>query len=279
MNIKMTHKMVRLGASLVSCVVLLQGCSSQPSGRYQQAHDSAPTRIPTATELQSATPVQEPLSRQGNQDYQVNGVFYDVMESAEGYSETGIASWYGNKFHGHLTSNGEYYDMYSMTAAHTRLPLPTYVRVTNLNNQRQVIVRVNDRGPFHSDRLIDLSFAAAYKLDIVGHGTAPVKVEAIEFLSPAVEHRYYVQLFASEDAQKISTLRDQLPKNWQAHATTQSNESLHKLLLGPLPQVEANKWLQQVRAKGFPNAFRVKITANSAEATDSNNQNWYNPHT
>lgn len=273
MNIKMTHKMVRLGASLVSCVVLLHGCSSQPSGRYQQAHDSAPTRIPTATELQSATPVQEPLSRQGNQDYQVNGVFYDVMERAEGYSETGIASWYGNKFHGHLTSNGEYYDMYSMTAAHTRLPLPTYVRVTNLNNQRQVIVRVNDRGPFHSDRLIDLSFAAAYKLDIVGHGTAPVKVEAIEFLSPAVEHRYYVQLFASEDAQKISTLRDQLPKNWQAHATTQSNESLHKLLLGPLPQVEANKWLQQVRAKGFPNAFRVKITANSAEATDSNNQN------
>lgn len=273
MKTVMTKTTCSLGVLLTSLTALLLGCTSQPSGRYQQAHDSAPTRMPTAAELQSATPIQEPLSRQGNQDYQVNGVFYDVMDTAKGYSERGIASWYGNKFHGHLTSNGEYYDMYSMTAAHTRLPLPTYVRVTNLDNQKHVIVRVNDRGPFHSERLIDLSFAAAYKLDMIDNGTAPVKVEAIEFLSPAVEHRYYVQLFASEDAEKIASLREQLPESWQSHATTQSKESLHKLLLGPLPQVEANKWLQQVRTEGFPNAFRVKITANTAEATDSNRQN------
>ena len=183
MKTVMTKTTCSLGVLLTSLTALLLGCTSQPSGRYQQAHDSAPTRMPTAAELQSATPIQEPLSRQGNQDYQVNGVFYDVMDTEKGYSERGIASWYGNKFHGHLTSNGEYYDMYSMTAAHTRLPLPTYVQVTNLDNQKHVIVRVNDRGPFHSERLIDLSFAAAYKLDMIDNGTAPVKVEAIEFLS------------------------------------------------------------------------------------------------
>jgi len=97
----------------------------------------------------------------------VLGQQYQVLDSAAGFTETGIASWYGNKFHGHLTSNGEYYDMYSMTAAHTVLPLPSYAKVTNLENGRSVIVRINDRGPFKHDREIDLllRFRCSYDLE------------------------------------------------------------------------------------------------------------------
>ena len=109
----------------------------------------------------------------------VHGKRYYVLDSAQGFKERGIASWYGNKFHGNQTSNGEIYDMYAMTAAHKRLPLPTYVKVTNLNNQRSITVRVNDRGPFHEGRVIDLSWAAAKKLGIDKTGTAPVEVVAI----------------------------------------------------------------------------------------------------
>ena len=101
------------------------------------------------------------------------------MDNADGYVETGIASWYGEKFHGHKTSNGEVFNMYAMSAAHKSLPIPMYARVTNLANGKSVIVRVNDRGPFHDDRLIDLSYAAALRLDFMRQGTARVRVEAI----------------------------------------------------------------------------------------------------
>jgi rare lipoprotein A len=102
------------------------------------------------------------------------------MDSSKGYVEKGIASWYGTKFHGRRTSSGETYDMYAMTAAHKTLPLPTYVRVTNLNNNKSVILKVNDRGPFHENRIIDLSYTAAIKLDIIKNGTGLVEVRAID---------------------------------------------------------------------------------------------------
>ena len=131
-------------------------------------------------------PRQEPRSRYGNgPEYEVFGKRYTVMDSSEGYRERGVASWYGQKFHGNLTSNRETYDMYQMTAAHKALPLPTYVRVTNLSNNRSIVVRVNDRGPFVHNRIIDLSYAAALKLDMVTAGTALVEVEAINFDEPA----------------------------------------------------------------------------------------------
>ena len=101
------------------------------------------------------------------------------MTSEEGYSERGIASWYGEKFHGHKTSNGEVFDMYRVSAAHKSLPIPSFLKVTNLDNDRRIIVRVNDRGPFHGNRLIDLSYAAALKLGYAETGTAPVQLEAI----------------------------------------------------------------------------------------------------
>jgi rare lipoprotein A len=158
---------------------LLSGCSSS-SGRYQQANDSHPDRLPTKGELKNAVPKAENKSRGGNKKtYQVWGKSYNVLDHAEGFTETGTASWYGKKFHGHLTSNGEIYNMYGMSAAHKNLPLPTYVKVTNINNNKFVIVRVNDRGPFHQDRIIDLSYSAAYKLDMLKTGTASVKVTAI----------------------------------------------------------------------------------------------------
>lgn len=127
------------------------------------------------------TPRAEPRSPYGNHTpYTVLGRTYHVLDSAAGYHETGRASWYGSKFHGKPTSSGEPYDMYKATAAHRTLPLPTFVRVTNLENGRDLVVRVNDRGPFHSDRIIDLSWGAALKLGIVDAGTARVRVEAID---------------------------------------------------------------------------------------------------
>ena len=131
--------------------------------------------------IEDAVPQDEPFSRYGNpDDYQVFGVNYQVMPSNTGFSEKGFASWYGTKFHGQRTSSGEPYDMYAMTAAHKSLRIPTYVEVKNLSNNRKAIVKVNDRGPFHEGRVIDLSYAAATKLGVAETGTAPVTIRVIE---------------------------------------------------------------------------------------------------
>ena len=132
-----------------------------------------------------AVPRPEARSRYGNGPvYEVLGKRYTVMPSSSGYQERGVASWYGKKFHGNLTSNRETYDMYGMTAAHKTLPLPTYVRVRNLRNNKSIIVRVNDRGPFVHNRIIDLSYTAAMKLDMIKDGTSLVEVTAISFDQP-----------------------------------------------------------------------------------------------
>ncbi len=133
----------------------------------------------------NAVPRPEPRSRYGNVPvYEEFGERYIVMQSSNGYKERGVASWYGNKFHGKPTASREPYDMYAMTAAHKTLPLPTYVRVRNLGNDKSVIVRVNDRGPFVNNRIIDLSYSAALKLDMIRDGTSLVEVEAISFDRP-----------------------------------------------------------------------------------------------
>lgn len=141
---------------------------------------SGSTRIPDLPG--DAVPRPEPRSKYGNGPvYEVLGKRYTVMPSADGYRERGVASWYGNKFHGNLTSNRETYDMYAMTAAHKTLPLPTYVHVRNLRNNKSIVVRVNDRGPFVHNRIIDLSYSAALKLDMITDGTSLVEVTAINF--------------------------------------------------------------------------------------------------
>jgi rare lipoprotein A len=170
----------------VLCVTtLLTACStsqhSKHSSRYTQAQDSAPDRAVDVADVKDAIPRVEPKSRYGNPaSYVVFGKRYHTLASSEGYSDRGIASWYGTKFHGHRTSSGEPYDMYQMSAAHKSLPLPSYARVTNLGNGKSVIVKINDRGPFHDNRIIDLSYAAASRLDILGKGTGLVEVQTID---------------------------------------------------------------------------------------------------
>ena len=143
--------------------------------------DSAPNVVLDSSKIKDAVPKQEPIKRAGNfSPYTVLGKTYHVMPSAKGYQGQGVASWYGKKFHGRLTSNGEVYDMYAMTAAHKTLPIPAYVRVENLDNGKSAIVRVNDRGPFHTGRIIDLSYAAATKLGVIATGTANVRVTIVD---------------------------------------------------------------------------------------------------
>jgi rare lipoprotein A len=147
---------------------------------YHTHKDGAPNYYVDDTKIPNAVPKVEPISKYGNMaHYKVFGKQYYVMNSSLNYEEQGVASWYGTKFHQHFTSSGERYNMLAMTAAHKTLPLPTYVQVTNLSNGRQIIVKVNDRGPFESNRLIDLSYVAAKKLGMLGHGTTRVDVKAI----------------------------------------------------------------------------------------------------
>lgn len=147
--------------------------------------DGAPTRPPDISAVPDSVPKVEPQSRYGNpRSYKVFGRRYHILKSSDGYRERGIASWYGTKFHGRRTSSGEPYDMYAMSAAHKTLPLPTYARVTNLKNGRSVVLRINDRGPFHDNRLIDLSYTAAWKLGILATGTGYVEVEALDPHTP-----------------------------------------------------------------------------------------------
>ena len=146
----------------------------------KDVQDSGPDRPLAVGHIPEPVPRYEPRTPAGNTSpYVVLGKRYSLLDDPRGYSEQGRASWYGNKFHGQRTANGELYDMYGMTAAHKTLPIPSYVRVTNLDNKRSVIVRVNDRGPFHEGRIIDLSYTAARKLGMAELGTAPVRVDYI----------------------------------------------------------------------------------------------------
>jgi peptidoglycan lytic transglycosylase len=164
---------------LLAAAVVLSACGGAPTV------DGPPLGSVDVASVPDAVPRVEPRSRYGNPaSYTVYGKRYYTLQSSGGYRERGVASWYGTKFHGRRTSSGEAYDMYSMTAAHKTLPLPTYVRVTNLENQRSVVLRVNDRGPFYTNRIIDLSYAAAWKLGILSKGTGFVEVVALDPRSP-----------------------------------------------------------------------------------------------
>jgi rare lipoprotein A len=166
--------------------VLLTACGSQPPRREAAPSVAVPERTPpppppaNLDAIPDPVPRAEPRSTRGNPvSYEVFGKRYHVLATAEGYKERGVASWYGPDFHARPTSSGEPYDMYAMTAAHKTLPIPAYARVTNLSNGRSVIVRINDRGPFVNNRIIDLSYTAAHKLDMWRAGTTFVEVEVI----------------------------------------------------------------------------------------------------
>jgi rare lipoprotein A len=175
------HKTCLRALAVVACLLLVSCAGEKTRDEKPEPVDGPSTQGLSASDVLDATPRAEPLARYGNHSpYEVFGKEYHVLPTSRGYHEKGVASWYGSKFHGRRTSSGEPYDMHLATAAHKSLPLPTYAEVTNLDNGRKVIVKINDRGPFKDDRLIDMSYGAALRLDMVGTGTARVDVRVID---------------------------------------------------------------------------------------------------
>jgi rare lipoprotein A len=167
-------------AGMAVLVLVLAACgSTKPSGKYY-SDDGPPQSVPdNLAHIPDAAPRDEPFHRFANRPYTVFGQTYVPVVNRQPTRERGLASWYGRKFHGQKTASGETYDMFAMTAAHKTLPIPSYARVTNVKNGLAVVVRVNDRGPFHSNRIIDLSYAAAARIGIVNAGSGLVEVERI----------------------------------------------------------------------------------------------------
>lgn len=241
----------------------LTGCALSPKSP-KGVQDGPPKIQKNVAKIPNAIPKVEPKSRYGNpKRYEVFGKTYTVLNSSKGYKRKGIASWYGTKFHGRRTSSGEPYDLYQMTAAHKSLPLPTYVEVKNLENNKQVIVKVNDRGPFVDNRLIDLSYAAAKKLGVVQNGTAHVKITAIDpkkwqkknkawlkahsygRKAPPQPH-YYIQLGAFQSKENAYALIRQVKKssldsNHKPFLRQQfsGGKGIYRVRMGPLNQLEA----------------------------------------
>ena len=264
---------------LLPLLVLITGCGTmqQPGGYYE---DDGPETSPPVdiASIPDAVAKLEPRSASGNKPYVVFGVTYTPLPESIGYRERGITSWYGKKFHGRRTSSGEPYDMYAMTAAHKTLPLPSYVRVRNMQNNRTIVVRVNDRGPFLHNRLIDLSYAAAAKLGILGTGTGVVEIEAVSpgetptqvaevkiyplqiippaaaaeeipvALSPAVSPKLYLQVGAFSQQDNAVSLRNRLDREAMRPIFVQSSQTagkngadvarIYRVRIGPLANVE-----------------------------------------
>ncbi|MBN2701491.1 MAG: septal ring lytic transglycosylase RlpA family protein [Methylothermaceae bacterium] len=236
---------------LAVAFLLIGGCSLEPK-------DGPPLEPVDVNRIPDAVPRFEPRSRVANPDsYEVLGHTYRVMKTSRGYLERGIASWYGKKFHDHPTASGEPYDMFAMTAAHRTLPIPSYVRVTHLQNGRSVVVKVNDRGPFHSDRIIDLSYAAAVKLGLDKTGTARVEVRAVEpDPDSAGNHGVYLQVGAFSDPGNAQRLLARLaiprfPKP-SLHPVKQNNGTLYRVRIGPLAsQAQVDALSRQLETLGI----------------------------
>ena len=227
------------------CAVL--GPDAGPAPKADEVEDGppAPSETPPGLgRLPDPVPKVEPPSRYGNPpSYDVQGTTYYPVKSAAGYRAEGIASWYGTKFHGRRTSSGETYDMFKLTAAHRTLPIPTYVRVTNLDNGRQTLVRVNDRGPFHDERVLDLSYAAAVKLGFSDQGTARVRVEALEG-----GETLYLQAGAFRGKASAEKLQRNLASltGERAEVVQRPSDSLYRVLIGPLVGEQRAKQLQSL---------------------------------
>ena len=260
--------------AVFSLVIFINACATK--SRYSMEHDIGPKGSFDASEVPDAIPVWEPISRQGNASpYYVRGIKYHISDISNGFEEQGFASWYGLKFHGELTSNGEVYNMYAMSAAHKTLPIPSYVRVTNLENQEQVVVRVNDRGPFHKGRVIDLSYAAATKLGFANKGTAKVKLELIR-PEPNSSHlaegavvgvdkiAHFIQVAAFSLKESADSILKQLealknlPETYIASASV-GGAYVHRVRIGPFSsEAEAEMSLKRVKSEGFTGAQLIQ---------------------
>lgn len=282
----------------LSACAILSGCQTASKSRYTQKQDSAPRHVAKKPETLDAVPKYEAYRMFNSRPYVVLGKHYTPLTTGKGFEQVGYASWYGQKFHGHLTSNGETYNMFAMSAAHKTLPLPSYVRVTNLENSKQAIVRVNDRGPFHDNRIIDLSYAAAVKLDYHQKGTAKVKIEVIHFdednnvtvgkqptisydeyigitpateppllsnveqnKEPAVQDGIYIQVAALSDMARAKSISNVLSALYQVPTQLPRVDNIYKLQLGPIADDSAAQaLLNQLKENGYPNAYTVKRT-------------------
>ncbi|SEG35842.1 septal ring lytic transglycosylase RlpA family protein [Oceanospirillum linum] len=260
---------------LFTLLAFLAGCSMSPSGsRYELQQDAAPDDVFDMNKIKDLDPVYEPPSPAGNRSpYSVWGKSYTVLPSSKGYKAEGTASWYGKKFHGYHTSNGEIYDMYQLSAAHKSLPLPSYVLVTHLTNGKQVLVRVNDRGPFHDDRLIDLSYAAAARLDMLATGTAPVRIEAIDpvkwnsGIDPSINQLQppvLVQVAAMSKSESALRLGQQLEAGtgqaMKVLPAQVNGRLLYKVQLGPVEsRSELQRLIHQLSDDGFVRPIIIPI--------------------
>lgn len=249
--------------------LLLAGCGGSKVMSHSK-HDSRPVRDVDISKIPKTVPKYEPKSRYGNpSSYVVRGHRYYVLDSAKGFNKRGIASWYGRKFAGKRTSGGAPYDPYKMTAASRVLPLPTYVRVTNLDNGRHVIVKVNDRGPFVANRIIDLSYAAAKRLHFAENGTALVQVTAINLADPnatppakRIKHPHlYLQVGAFTHREHARALRSRLAHLTHHHVDIRighyHDKPLYRVQVGPLAGVGESDKIHKLLTQHGYDAFTV----------------------
>ena len=245
-------------------MLLLVSCAGEPTAEREPADGPSLSSI-RAEDVKDAQPRPEPRSRYGNHSpYEVFGKKYYVLDSAAGYRQRGTASWYGSKFHGRRTSSGEPYDMHLATAAHKTLPLPTYAEVTNLDNGRKVIVKINDRGPFKDDRLIDLSYGAALRLDMIGTGTARVEVRVIDgttmaSVEPEQVAETWLQAGAFGKRESAEDLARQLNRSDLKPVSIHGDEDLFRVWLGPYrSNIEIDEVIRRAIELGFERPHRVK---------------------
>ena len=298
-------------ASLLGAVFILNGCSSSSDinkthgaisssgGVYGTGPNNSipyPQKEPADIDgVPGAKIKYEPYSRGGNKNYTVLGKSYKVWNDIKSYEEIGTASWYGPGFHGNKTSNGETYNQKGFSAAHKNLPLPSYLKVTNLNNAKSVIVRVNDRGPFHGNRIIDLSEGAARYLDIVKNGTGKVKIELVKvspdgtILNPAqssyiaensvmkahnkIEYRpepqdksdntltggFYVQFFSTISPDRANEISDRLRGMTSYPIVINQESGYYRLRTGPIVEDDLENAVEEMKNLGYNDSFVKKI--------------------
>lgn len=271
----------KIACSLFFCgLAFFTACSMAPNiepnaakknTSNDQVRDSGPPTPVDMRAVPEVVPVREPIGPAGNKSpYRINGVRYHVLDKVKGYRQRGEASWYGSKFHGRKTANGERYNMYAMSAAHKTLPLPSYARVTNLDNGRSAIVRINDRGPFVTGRIIDLSYTAAQKLGYIDQGVANVEVTALdpeslplagdvgaavtsealpEDASFKLADNTFLQIGAYSSPEQAERVREQLSASFDypvfVSLINPGEKPLYRVRIGPIEQHQALLTLRQ----------------------------------
>ncbi len=262
---------------LVTTALVLGGCGSNPptasketppitttkKGGYYLDDGPEANPPPNLDAVPDAVPRDEPLHRFANRTYVALGNTYTPQTGHSAYSAEGLASWYGRRFQGKKTASGELYDMYAMTAAHPTLPIPSYARVTSLGNGKTVVVRINDRGPFHSDRIIDLSYTAAHKLGFLGHGSTRVRVESID---PAAQDNkdeapndgLFLQVGAFGQIENAQKLLERIKRE-----LNMDNARVRIVLIGTLHRVQLGPYASENEARVDHDQVRERLDLNA----------------